>query len=131
MPSHRLPTDEAQAEWVIPDPGNGGWIDVSRSGVCEVSSGATASTVKLPSPQKPGQWILLVCKAHGGGAMNVESWNTTSDPIALRNVNYTGNTNMTFVGAGEYILLIGVTVGTYLEWRAIMPLPEADAPTLT
>lgn len=50
----------------IPDPGNGGAIDVTRSGYCLLETVGGAQTRTLAVPTFIGQRLLLICKTDGG-----------------------------------------------------------------
>ena len=128
MPSiSQIPHFVTQAPWEIPDPGDGGTIDIRESGVVNIVT-LDAETRKLPEPLHVGQFILLNMKTDGGdGVVSVYE----SDLSTASAINPTGNNTITFANAGEAILLIGVAVGTAYKWRAWALKPETDGPALS
>ena len=105
----RPPVEEIYARGVEPpeiaDPGNGGAIDVSRSGyVLLVSGGAETRTLAVPT--FIGQRLLLICKTDGGD-------NVVTVASAY---NASGNTTITFNDVGDTFELVGgiTTSGAYV-----------------
>ena len=95
---------------IIPDPGNGGTIDTSRSGICELTS-AGAETRTLPDPTFRGQQIDLVAVAVGG---NITI--TAASPV-----NQTGHTTITASAVGGFIRLVGKYNATDgWEWQEVV-----------
>lgn len=95
---------------IIPDPGNGGAIDTSRSGICELTS-AGAETRTLPDPTFRGQQIDLVAVAVGG---NITI--TAASPV-----NQTGHTTITASAVGGFIRLVGKYNATDgWEWQEVV-----------
>lgn len=95
---------------IIPDPGDGGTIDVSRSGICELTS-AGAETRTLPDPTFRGQQIDLVGVAVAG---NITI--TASSPV-----NQTGHTTITVSAVGGFIRLVGKYNATDgWEWQEVV-----------
>lgn len=94
----------------IPDPGNAGTFDVSRSGYCELTS-AAAETRTLPDPTFRGQILDLVFITDGGDCVV-----TASSPV-----NQTGNNTITFTDVGEHTRLVGAWNATDgWEWKTIV-----------
>lgn len=94
---------------LIPDPGNGGAIDVSRSGYCELTS-AGAETRTLADPTFRGQILDLVFVADGGNLVI-----TSASPV-----NQTGNNTITFTDIGEHTRLVGAYNPTDgWEWKSV------------
>jgi len=95
---------------IIPDPGNAGTIDVSRSGICELSS-AGPETRTLPDPTFRGQQIDLVMVVDGGDITI-----TASSPV-----NQTGHTTITASAVGGFIRLVGKYNATDgWEWQEVV-----------
>ena len=95
---------------LIPDPGNAGTIDVSRSGYLELTT-AAAETRTLPDPTFRGQIIDLVFITDGGNCV------VTSDSA----VNQTGNNTITFTDVGEHTRLVGAWNATDgWEWKTVV-----------
>ena len=96
---------------LILDPGNAGTIDVSRSGVCELSSVGGAQTRSLPDPKFRGQTLDLVFVLDGGDIV----------VTAVSPVNQTGNNTITFQDVGALIQLTGAYNATDgWEWKTIV-----------
>ena len=96
---------------LIPDPGNGGTIDVARSGYCELTSVGAAETRTLPDPTFRGQIIDFVFVSDLGDIV-------MTGASAL---NQTGNTIVTFTDVGEHIRLMGAYNATDgWEWKTIV-----------
>lgn len=94
----------------IPDPGNGGAIDVSRSGyILFVSAGAETRT--LARPTFIGQELQL-------------NYKTDVNDIVITasaSINASSNTTITLNDVGDYVLLRG-TIGAAgaLFWRVVV-----------
>lgn len=102
---------EGVAPPMIPDPANGGTIDVSRSGYCELTSVGAAETRTLPDPTFRGQIIDFVFVVDAGDIV-------MTGASAL---NQTGNTIVTFTDVGEHIRLMGAYNATDgWEWKTIV-----------
>lgn len=94
---------------IIPDPGDAGTIDVTRSGICEITTGG-AETRTLPDPTFRGQQLDLVMVADGGDCTI-----TASSPV-----NQTGHTTITLSAIGGFIRLVGKYNATDgWEWQEI------------
>lgn len=91
----------------LTDPGNGGAIPVTTSGVLNMVAGAVNETRSLASPTFQGQSLLLTLSATGGGNITV----TASSPI-----NQTGNTVMTFSNQ-DFIKLEAHRSGGSQRWQ--------------
>lgn len=91
---------------VIPDPGNAGAINVTRSGVCNLTS-AGAETRTLAAPTLDGQEIALCCNVDGGD-------NVITVASAF---NQAGNTTITMNDAGDYAKLTATRIASVLRWR--------------
>lgn len=94
---------------LIPDPGNGGTIDVSRSGYLELTS-AGAETRVLPDPTFRGQVLDIVFIVDGGNVVIT----------AASAVNQTGNNTLTWTDVGEHTRLVGAFNATDgWEWKTV------------
>ena len=93
----------------IADPGNGGAIDVTRSGFVEVVTGG-AETRTLAAPTFVGQQLILSMKTDGGdGVITVSAA-----------FNASGNTTITLNDAGDCIELRGVAgSASALKWSQV------------
>ena len=95
---------------IIPDPGNGGTFDVSRSGIIELTSGG-AETRTLPDPTFRGQQLDIYMIADGGDITI-----TAASPV-----NQTGHTTITASAIGGFIRLVGKYNATDgWEWQEIV-----------
>lgn len=92
----------------IADPGNGGAIPVTTSGVCNLTS-AGAETRTLAAPTFEGQMLTLCCNVDGGD-------NVITVASAY---NQAGNTTITLNDAGDTINLIGARIASALRWRLV------------
>lgn len=94
---------------IIPDPGNGGTIDTSRSGILEITT-AGAETRSLPDPTFRGQQLDIVMVVDNGDAVI-----TGVSPL-----NQTGNTILTMSAVGGFARLIGKYNATDgWEWQQV------------
>lgn len=94
---------------IIPDPGNGGALDVSRSGICEITT-AGAETRTLADPTFRGQQLDLVMVVDGGDCVI-----TAASPV-----NQTGHTTITLSAVGGFIRLLGKYNATDgWEWQEV------------
>lgn len=116
MNNYQLPTSHARAPWEIPDPGHGGRIDISRSGVVCLKT-AAAETRTLPIPNYVGQRLLLVFEKDGGDCVV-----TVTDGTANRGINVEADNTLTFADEGESIELVGIRVDGAYRWT----VPNAD-----
>lgn len=112
-PAGRLQVEEIGAREVrptiIPDPGNAGTIDVSRGGMCEIST-TGAETRTLPDPTFRGQQLDIVMVLDGGDCVI-----TASSPV-----NQTGHTTITLSAIGGFIRLVGKYNATDgWEWQEV------------
>ncbi len=95
---------------LIPDPGDGGAIDVSRSGFCDITTTGVDDTRTLGDPSFRGQEIMITFVSDGGNAVI-----TAASPV-----NQAGNTIITFSDIGESCVLRGHWNATDgWEWVAI------------
>ena len=95
---------------LIPDPGNAGAIDVSRSGYVELSTTA-AQTRTLADPTFRGQILDLVFVLDGGDCVV-----TAASPV-----NQTGNNTITFTDVGEHTRLVCAYNATDgWEWKTVV-----------
>lgn len=92
---------------VIADPGDAGAIPVDESGTCAITT-AGAETRTLAIPTFAGQEIAISMDVDGPGDCVITS---------AEAFNQTGNNTITLNDAGDFILLVGVTVGGALRWR--------------
>ena len=94
---------------IIADPGSGGAIDTSRSGIVEITTaGAEART--LADPTFRGQRLTIVMVADGGDATI-----TASSPI-----NQAGNTIITMGDVGDFWEGVGKYNATDgWEWHTV------------
>lgn len=94
---------------LIPDPGDAGTIDVSRSGYLEITT-AGAETRTLPDPTFKGQILDIVFYSDGGNCVI-----TSSSPV-----NQTGNNTITLTDVGEHARYVGTYNPTDgWEWREL------------
>ena len=94
---------------IIPDPGNAGAIDVSHSGICEITT-AAAETRTLADPAFRGQQLDIVMVVDTGDAVI-----TAASPM-----NQTGNTILTMSAVGGFARLIGKYNATDgWEWQQV------------
>ncbi len=110
----RPQTEEIDSRGVAPviivDPGDGGAIDVSRSGYCEITTTGVDDTRTIADPTFRGQEIFLTLVVDGGDAVIT----------AASAVNQAGNTIITFSDIGESCVLRGHHNATDgFEWVAI------------
>lgn len=95
---------------IIRDPGNGGAIDVSRPGLCEITT-TGAETRTIADPTFRGQQIDLNMVVDGGDCVI-----TSASPI-----NQTGNTTITLNDVGDFVRLVGKYNATDgWEWEVIV-----------
>ena len=94
---------------IIPDPGNAGAIDVSRSGICLITT-AAAETRTLADPTFRGQQIDINMIVDGGDCVI-----TAASPV-----NQTGHTLITLSAIGGFIRLVGKYNATDgWEWQEV------------
>jgi hypothetical protein len=95
---------------IIPDPGDAGTIDVSRSGILEITT-VGVETRTLPDPTFRGQQLDIVMVVDGGDCVI-----TASSPV-----NQTGHTTLTLSavgGFGRYVGKYNATDGW--EWQEVV-----------
>lgn len=115
MNPHNMAQQCLMADWSIPDPGNGGFINADRCGVCNLSSLAAGETRGLAPPAAVGQWLGLNY-AVDNGSIVVTSY--AANRTTKQAVNAAGHNTITFTDAGEFVLLFGARdSGGMLCWR--------------
>lgn len=92
----------------ITDPGNGGAIPVTHSGVCSMTS-TGADTRTLAVPTFDGQELGL-CHDVDGGSIAV---------TVASGINEAGNTTITFTDVDEAIFLKAVRKAGVLRWQVV------------
>lgn len=94
---------------LIADPGNGGAISVTVSGVCPLTI-AGSETRTLATPAFINQEIALICDVQsvGNGVVTVASA-----------INAAGNNTITFSAAKGMVLLKAMQVAGVKVWRVI------------
>ena len=92
---------------ILPDPGDAGTIDVSRSGTCSLTTGG-AETRTLPIPTFLGQQVVLSFAVDGGDCVVTCPQDVAQNP---------GDNVMTFADAGDIIVLQSILEGAVLRWR--------------
>jgi len=111
----------ARATWSLPDPGTGEAITIQRSGIIEITTGASGETNSLADPVKEGILVGFLLITDGGGDRVI---------TAASAINQSGNTVITLNDAGDFIMLIsvkyGATKGAY-RWKVL----STDGPTLS
>ncbi len=94
---------------IIPDPGDTGAIDVSHSGICELTT-TGAETRTLADPTFRGQQIDFVFVVDGGDCVI-----TSASPA-----NQSGHTTLTFSAIGAVLRLVGKYNATDgWEWQEV------------
>ena len=103
----------ARATWSLPDPGTGEAITIQRSGIIEITTGASGETNSLADPAKEGIMFGFVLLTDGGGDRVI---------TAASAINQSSNTVITLGDAGDFIMLIsvkyGATKGAY-RWKVL------------
>ncbi len=99
-------TPAAVRPQAIADPGDGGAIPVTASGVCAMTTEA-AETRTLAIPTFIGQQLVLTLDVDGGDAVV-----TVAEPVDVA-----GNNTLTFNNDGETIALVATQVAGDLVWR--------------
>lgn len=92
----------------ITDPGNGGAIPVTVSGVVPIVTGG-AETRTLADPLAVGQEMIIGLKTYIGDCVI-----TSASPV-----NQTGNTILTGGAVGAYIHLVAIEDEADIEWRIV------------
>lgn len=95
---------------VISDPGDGGAIPVTRSGVCALTTGGSGETRTLADPDAAGLQLTVTLDVDGGGDAVVTVATAFNDA---------GNDTLTFADAGETVTLIATQIGGTPVWRLI------------
>jgi hypothetical protein len=107
---------------VIPDPGDGGTIDVSNSGTLLLTSGASNEGRDLPAPTFEGQRINVCFDVDGGGEVDIRTLTDGFDPGGTDN-------GLIFDAAGESARIYAVREGGTLVWRVLRA--DNSEPTLS
>ena len=92
----------------ITDPGNGGAIPVTQSGLCAMVS-AGAETRTLAAPARACQQLVL----------NAKTVTTSITLTCATGLNQAGDTEALFDADGETLFLFSVYVGANLRWRIV------------
>lgn len=93
----------------VADPGDGGAIPVTRSGVCAITTTGVDDTRTLAIPTFIGQLLTISLDVDGGDAV----------VTVAAGIKQTGENTITMADAGDAITLIGVQVAGGLVWRVL------------
>ncbi len=122
MGIHQEQSNMSLANWEVVDPGDAGAIRSDQSGVCNLISVTGNETRTLDDPAKIGLYLLLNLDTDGATDLVI-----TADS----DINAAGENIMTFDTVDTRILLISCTVAGALVWRAFLPQPATEIPTLS
>ena len=123
MSGHRITADLLKADTLLLDPGDTGTIRAEDwYKVVELVMAGSGEGRTLADPAKSGQLLLLTCKTHGGGNLDVTC--STVHNIANQSV-------LRFAAAEESILLFAIPNGTSgYKWSSGSSTTSlGDAPT--
>lgn len=110
MSAHTFLPYWAEAHWLIPDPGNGGALPTTKTGMIALVTGG-AETRTLADPVKEGLRLCLAFKTDGGDCVV-----TAASDITMSS----GENVMTFADAGDYVELVSIPVGSGFKWRQVV-----------
>lgn len=101
---HSLPLDFLQAEWLVPDPGNAGYIDNSQNGraFCSVETAGAESRL-IYAPTEVGQEILVYLDTYVGA-------------LTLTISGGNGVSSVVLGSAGSYLQLKAISIGGTAKW---------------
>lgn len=109
---HRTLHKLHEAERVIPDPGNGGTIELGQEDltICELT-GTGAETRILENPSKAGLRIIITVAAEGGDIV----------VTAANGIDADGTDEATFEDVGDLLQLVSVssTSGSDYRWAVL------------
>ena len=100
--SHDIPFDMTQAPFLVPDPGTGNAIVVSRWNQTVPLRVAGTETNTLANPLNANQRVRLVCEIRSAGTRTV---------TVAAAFNQAGNTTIAFDAVGESAILESVPSG--------------------
>jgi hypothetical protein len=106
MNLYQLPTLWGRGDWEIGDPGNGGRITATKSGVCNLRTAGVNETRTLAAPIHVGQFLLLNFDTDGGFVK-------VTAPAAI---NVEGDNTILFEDVLDNIFLVAVTVAGVKRW---------------
>lgn len=92
----------------ITDPGNGGAIPVTKSGIVNLTT-AGAETRTLANPPTYGMRMILGFASDGGDCVIT----------AAAGVNQAGNTSLTFADTGDILVLESINTSGGTRWRVV------------
>lgn len=96
-----LPTMLADADYSVPDPGNGATITAGDKWQhIKFTTGASGETNTLATPTTDGVLLVLMMKSHGGGDRVVT--------VASGNVSGANTDDITFNANGDTVILYSV-----------------------
>ncbi len=101
----------------IADPGNGNAIAVTRSGVCNLTTGGAGETRTLAVATFVGQRLGLNLDVDGGGDCVI----TVASAF-----NQDGDTVITLGDVGDYVELVGARIAGALRWREASDVERVD-----
>lgn len=122
MGIHQEQSNMSLANWEVVDPGDAGAIRADQSGVCNLASISGNETRTLGDPEKIGLYLLLNYDDDTGTQIAV---------TAASDINANGDNIMTFTAEDTRILLISCKVAGALVWRAFLPQPATEIPSLS
>lgn len=111
MSAHRSLSDQLIADPLLIDPGTGQRVVLDRDfAFLSISTGASAQTRIIGTPQRVGQELEIAMAVDGGGDCAI----TQQGSLAI---NQAGNTTVTLNDAGDRVTLVSIRLGTSLVWR--------------
>lgn len=112
-----LPVFAGAAPVAIADPGNGGAIPVTRTGVCAITTAGAGETRTVDAPTFVGQRLVLIHDVDGGDV----------DITVATEINKAGNTAINLADAKDFTEMVAAQVAGSLVWRVV----QNDGPTLS
>lgn len=105
----QLQTQAFNANWVLKDPGvpasSSVKMPTNQFAIYAITTAAAESRY-LPNPQREGEMIGVLLAVDGGN-------------LSLTGYFYDGTTVATFADAGDFILLMGLSISSTLTWVPI------------
>jgi hypothetical protein len=111
MPAHRLPSDTAQAGWVIDTPATATPIGISKVSIHKLILVGVGETNTVADPRKAGLRKTLVVTAFTASATRIVTFASA--------INVAGNTIITFSALRHTAFLESVPSGSTYRWQVI------------
>lgn len=111
MGIHNILSKLANADHVIPDPGDAGTIAmIHDKAVCNITTGASGETRVVPRADREGLLFTASLDVDGGGDCTL---------TVTGGYNADADTTVVLGDAGDFVTFLSTKIGSYIYWRVL------------